>query len=123
MFGTIKRLLWLVLGHFFLVIGVIGVFLPVFPTVPFIIIASGCYAKGSEKFHQRMRNHRWVGDIVRDWEDHGAISLRSKWIAVASLSISVVSAVIFLSILWVQIAIALVALCAGWFILTRRTAT
>jgi hypothetical protein len=121
-FEKFKRLCWFALGHSFLALGIIGVFLPVLPTVPFIVIASACYAKVSPKFHQRLRTHRWFGKAVRDWEDTRAISLRSKLIAFASLTISLIFTAYMLSVLWVKWSVFAITLLAALFIATRPTA-
>jgi len=121
-FKRLKRFSWLCLGHCFLVIGIIGAFLPVLPTVPFILLASACYAKGSERFHQKLRNSRWFGKIIQAWEAGRAISLRTKFIAVGSLLMSVFFTVIFLSSLWLKIGMIVIAIGVIWFIWTRTTA-
>jgi uncharacterized membrane protein YbaN (DUF454 family) len=118
----LQRLLWFTLGHFFLLLGIVGVFLPVIPTVPFIVIASACYSKVSPKFRERLRNNRWFGKAVRDWEDERAISKRSKLIVFASLITSVIFVTIFLSILWIKMIVFIVAVFTACFILTRPTA-
>lgn len=114
MFAKLKRLLWLILGHFFLVMGIVG-------PIPFIFLASACYRMGSTRLHLILRSNRFVGNAIRNWEDRRAISLRAKLIAVSSLTISVISAMIFLSdlSLWLKIVICVVALSVAWFICTR----
>ncbi len=75
------RWLWVALAWLALGLGFLGIVLPGLPTVPFILAASFCAARGSRKLHLWMRRHRQFGPMIRNWEDHGAISRRAKWLA------------------------------------------
>jgi uncharacterized membrane protein YbaN (DUF454 family) len=69
---------WLIGGWAALALGTVGIFLPVIPTTPFILVAAWCFAKGSEAMHRWLLEHRRFGPMIRDWEDHGVIRMRSK---------------------------------------------
>lgn len=65
----LKRALLLSLGWLGVVLGVVGIFLPIMPTTPFILLAAWCFAQSSPRFHQWLCNHKHLGLIVRSWED------------------------------------------------------
>jgi uncharacterized protein len=67
-----------ILGFLFVGIGIVGVFLPVLPTAPFIVIAAYCFSRSSKKFHDWIRNTKHFGPMVCEWEDHGVIRLAGK---------------------------------------------
>lgn len=81
---TIERLksgFFITLGFFFLVVGIIGIFLPLLPTTPFLLLAAICFNQGSPKFHSWLLNHKWFGPPIRDWNQNRAIKLQNKILA------------------------------------------
>ena len=90
--SPLVRWLWLAAGGFCLLLGVIGAFLPVMPTVPFVLLAAVCFARGSRKMHDWLRNHPRFGPPLRDWEDGHRIPRRARNLALimmrTSLSVS-----------------------------------
>jgi uncharacterized protein len=68
-------------GAFALLLGAIGIFLPLLPTVPFVLLAAWCFSRGSERWERWMLAHRVFGPIVRDWRATRAVPLRAKQLA------------------------------------------
>jgi uncharacterized membrane protein YbaN (DUF454 family) len=64
------RRVYLVVGTLFLIIGIVGLILPVMPGAIFIVASAACYARGSAKFHSWLVNHRWFGKWVSKWNDN-----------------------------------------------------
>lgn len=83
-----KRLFILILGHISVLLGLIGLLLPVMPTSPFIIFASVCYSRTSERFHLMLLRNRYFGSYVRDWNNHRCIQRSAKLAMMAVLVIS-----------------------------------
>jgi uncharacterized membrane protein YbaN (DUF454 family) len=78
-----KITLYKSLGFIFLGLGVIGVFLPLLPTTPFLLVSAACFAKSSEKWHKWLLSNRIFGPIIRDWQDKKCISISTKIFAVS----------------------------------------
>ncbi|MBB5182758.1 DUF454 family protein [Catenisphaera adipataccumulans] len=60
---TIRKALWLTAGSFFLVLGLIGLAIPIIPQVPFLLASAFCFSKGSERFNKKMKESRlyhWI---------------------------------------------------------------
>ncbi|QPM91468.1 YbaN family protein [Pseudooceanicola algae] len=72
------RLIWLTFGCLSVALGVVGVALPLLPTVPFMLLAAFCFARSSERMHTWLVTHPRFGPAIRDWQENGAISLRAK---------------------------------------------
>ncbi|CCG41233.1 YbaN family protein [Magnetospirillum molischianum] len=86
----IKRLALLGFGWIFFGLGVLGVFLPVLPTTPFMLLALWCFARSSRRFHHWLFNHRVFGPPLQRWERHKIIPLSAKIVAVSAMSISMI---------------------------------
>ncbi|MDH5834529.1 YbaN family protein [Luteimonas kalidii] len=82
------RWAWWLLAYVSLGLGIIGAFLPVMPTTVFVLIAAWAAARGSERLHRRLHAHARFGPAIRDWEAHGAVSRRAKWMATAMMLLS-----------------------------------
>lgn len=76
------RAVYMVLGLGFVALGFVGAFLPVLPTVPFLILAAACFARSSTRLEAWLLGHRIFGPMLRDWRHDGAIPLRGKIAAV-----------------------------------------
>lgn len=80
------RHLWTVGGLVSFGLGAVGVFLPLLPTVPFMLLAAFCFARGSESFHRWLMHHQRFGPSIRDWQRHGAISRGAKRAALVAIA-------------------------------------
>jgi uncharacterized protein len=78
---TWLRVLWLVAGLVSLVTGIVGIFLPLLPTTPFVLLAAFCFSRGSTRCERWLLSHPRFGPMVRDWREHHAIPLRAKQLA------------------------------------------
>ncbi len=73
--------MWVVGGWTSLGFAVIGVLLPLLPTVPFVLVAAYCFSRGSKKLHRWLLRRPHFGRTLRDWERDRVIGRRQKWIA------------------------------------------
>jgi len=87
---NLKRLAALLLAYVFLALALIGIFLPLLPTVPFLILTAWFSAIGSERLHQWLYAHPHIGKLLIDWEQQGAISSLNKIAATLIIILSLV---------------------------------
>jgi uncharacterized membrane protein YbaN (DUF454 family) len=83
-----RRRFHLCAGYASLALGVLGVFLPILPTTPFIILAAWCFARSDPALAERLYRHPRFGRLLSDWRDQGAIPLKAKVWALSALAAS-----------------------------------
>jgi len=75
------KLLFAILGWVFVMVGVVGIFLPLLPTTPFLLLAAYCFNQSSDKFHRWLLSHKVLGPPVKNWQEHRIIARKAKWMA------------------------------------------
>jgi hypothetical protein len=117
-----QRGLWIAAGAASLLAGLIGIFLPVVPTVPFVLLAAFCFSRGSPRCERWLLEHRHFGPMVRDWRSHKSVPLRVKQFATLSMAGGCAIAWWLLppSIQWLPALICTVAAIWLWRLPTRR---
>ena len=115
-----KKLAFLSLAWVSLGLGVLGIFLPLLPTTPFVLVAAYGFSKSSERFHLWLLEHRVFGPLVTDWQNNGVIRLKSKWLATISIVLMVGLSLYFISLPnYAMLAILASISCVLLFIWTR----
>jgi len=76
--SKLKRGLFAAVGTIFLGLGAVGVFLPILPTTPFLLLSTACYYKSSNRMHQWMLNNRWFGNYIRNYKEGRGIPFKTK---------------------------------------------
>lgn len=85
-----KKKLFVAVGFISFGLGIVGAFLPVMPTVPFMIVAALCFSRGSERWHRWITTHPKFGAQILDWEKHGVIRTKIKVVTTVVLVLSLV---------------------------------
>jgi uncharacterized protein len=108
----IVRVSLFIAGTFSLVLGAIGIFLPILPTTPFLLLSAACYLRSSERMHKWLLNNRWFGSYIRNYQEGKGIPMKTKILAMTVLWVAILySAFITLDeILIAQIALLAIAL-------------
>ena len=89
------RYVLLAAGFLCVGLGIAGLFLPVLPTTPFMLLAGACFARSSPRFHRWLLEHRTFGPIVGEWERHRAIPWRAKLWAIGLMSATLATSIVF----------------------------
>ncbi len=79
--STLARAVYLGLALLFLVLGIVGAFLPVLPTTPFILLSAWAAARSSPRLLGWLENHTAFGPMIRDWRRGGVVSRKAKWMS------------------------------------------
>lgn len=114
------RIIYYIIGLLMIVLAIIGAILPIMPTVPFLLVASWCFARSSPRFHHWLHNHKVFGPPIKQWEEQGVISPFVKILAVGGMSVGFCSFLLIAKpVLWLTICTAIVLIAISVYILTR----
>lgn len=95
-----KRFLFAVLGSIALALGIIGVFLPLLPTTPFLLLAAALYFRSSQRLYNWLLNHPHLGVYIRNFREHRAIPMRVKIVSVTLVWITLLNCALFIAEMW-----------------------
>ena len=105
--STLVRRLLIAAGSTCVVLGLAGIFLPLLPTTPFMLLAAACFARSSRRFHGWLLANPTVGPLIHEWEQHRSILRRTKLSAIALMTLTMaVSIVFFVEPRWLQLLMA-----------------
>ncbi|MBA2961809.1 MULTISPECIES: YbaN family protein [Ramlibacter] len=96
-----KQLLLKVVAVTCLVLGVIGVFVPVMPTVPFILAAAWAASRSSPRLNAWLEGHQRYGPMIRNWREGGIVGRSAKWAATTTMLVSVLFILIAVPNRWI----------------------
>lgn len=113
------RWLWLTIGWVALGLGVIGLFLPIMPTVPFLLVAIWAFTGVSDRLRRRILRDRNFGPLIRDWMRRGAIPVGAKIWSVLAMGAGVAWSVFLAVPLWLLVGQTAICTAVAIYIVTR----
>jgi len=114
------RPFYFILGWLFFCVGLLGVFLPVLPTTPLMLLALWCFSRSSNRFHDWLYTHKLFGPPLRQWREYRVIPLVAKYVAVFFMAGSLVYLHVFLTTpVWAELLMSFSMAYGFWFILTK----
>ena len=117
-----RNVFYIVIGTLSLVFGLIGVILPVLPTTPFILFSAWCYYRGSERLHNWLINHPYLGPIIEEYGEGEGMTKESKMKAIGMTWLAVIlTAVFFLDSFSMRVLIIIVAMIGTIILLKMKT--
>ncbi len=120
--GTWIRILLIIAGSFFTGLGIVGIFMPVLPTTPFLLLAAACYARSSQRFYGWLLNNKWFGNYIRNYLEGKGIPLKVKVLTITFLWITIGCSVTFaVQIFVIRLILVLIAIGVSLHILFIRT--
>lgn len=94
------RLVLAGLGAVCVLLGVAGLFLPVLPTTPFLLLAAALFARSSSRVYNWLLNHALLGPIILEWREHRSMPWRAKRLALALIALSFTVSIVFFVRYW-----------------------
>ncbi len=109
-------------GTLFLALGVVGIFIPLLPTTPFLLLAAACYARGSDRFYHWLMNNKYLGSYIKNYLERKGIPLKIKLIVLTLLWVTILASLYFIvNNVWIEIILLVIALGVTIHILTIKT--
>jgi len=120
--NRLLRWLLIIIGLVSTGLGIIGIFVPLLPTTPFLLLAAACFARSSERFHSWLVNHNRLGPMIRGYLDGSGIPLRAKYTAITLVWLTLPpSALLLVPPVWAKLLLILLAISITWYLLRLPT--
>jgi hypothetical protein len=120
------RGIYLTVGFAALILGAVGIVVPVLPTTPFVLLAAACFARSSRRFHDMLLANRIAGPIIREWVEYRSIPRRVKRWVYLLLALSFGSSILVMPSVGYQVMLAVLGVILTvfvWRIPVRDTQT
>lgn len=118
----IKKGLYVIIGTIALGIGIIGIYVPLVPTTPLVLLAAACYMRGSERLHNWILRTPWFGDVIKNYESGKGLRKSTKIKAISLMWVSILGSVFFVvDIIHAQIALIVISVAVTGYLLRLPT--
>ena len=105
------KVLLITAGTFFIGVGIVGIFIPILPTTPFLLISAALYARSSKRFYNWLINNKIFGRYIKNYREGKGIPLKLKIFTIAFLWITIGCSTIFaIDIFWVRVILVVIAI-------------
>ena len=120
--SNFSRWVLIIVGSFFAGLGILGIFLPLLPTTPFLLLAAACYIRSSERLYNWLMNNKWIGRYIKNYLEGKGVPLKSKVLSISALWITIGYSVFFVvNIFPVRVILILIAIGVTMHLLSIRT--
>ena len=119
-----QLLKWILItaGTIFVGLGILGIFIPILPTTPFLLLGAICYARSSKRFYDGLINNRLIGSYIKNYQEGKGIPLKVKISTISLLLITILFSVFFIiQNIWIKLIFLLIAFIVTFHILSIKT--
>lgn len=118
---TFKKYLFILIGSISLMFGVIGIFLPLLPTTPFLLLSAYLFAKSSGKLHQWLITHRKLGPYIINYTEHKSMDRKTKKRTIVLLWTTMIISMLIVNIIYATITLIIIATLVTIHLLSLET--
>lgn len=115
------RVILIVIGSISLGLGILGIFLPLLPTTPLLLLAAACYIRSSPRLYQWLINHKHLGPYITNWKQGNGIPRKAKVISILFIWISMLASAYVVPFLFMKFMFVFGASFFTWFIWRQKT--
>ena len=106
---VIRAILFFV-GTIALILGILGIALPILPTTPFLLLSLACYLRSSQRMTKWILNNKYFGKYIRNYKEGKGIPIKTKIIAIATLWITIIISIILIQNFWISVGLPIIAI-------------
>jgi len=118
------RYLLISAGTIFTVFGIVGIFLPILPTTPFLLLAVACFARSSQRFYNWLMNNRWFGNYIKNYHEGRGVPLKVKIFSIFLLWLTILISIFFIiNNSLIELILLLIAIGVSIHVITIKTYT
>lgn len=116
------KVIYITLGSLSLGLGIAGIFLPLLPTTPFLLLTAALYFRGSPRLYEWLLRHKQLGPYIRHFREHKALPVHVKIVSVSLTWLTLLYCIFFLiPYSWLKVLLLLLAAGISWHILSYKT--
>ena len=116
------NILLIIFGSLNVVIGIIGIFVPILPTTPFLLLAAACYIRSSDRLYRMLIQNKLLGKYIQNYREQRGMTVKHKSIVIALLWSSILYSALFATqLLWLKIVLIIIAISVTIHIIMIRT--
>ena len=115
-----SKLLLSAIGWVSLTLGIIGIFLPLLPTTPLVLLAAWCFSRSSDQFHDWLINHKHLGNIIKTWQSENGIPPKACHKAIAMTWLGISLSLFIIAKVWAVVLLCSIGLIVSLYLLRMR---
>ncbi len=117
---SVRKVILIICGLVSLLMGVLGIILPLLPTTPFLLLSAYCFGKSSKTLHDWLLHNKVFGDYIKQFRQGQGIPLRAKVIILLMLWASVIYSIVMIPFLLVKIMMATTGISISYFVIFHK---
>ena len=117
----IKKTIYIFFGTLSLILGVAGIFIPVLPTTPLLLLASVCYLRSSKTMYNWLINNKMLGKYIYCYMNYKAIPKTTKIGAIIFLWLTLSISILLMQSMYIKMFLVLVGIAVTWHVITIKT--
>lgn len=118
---TIKKYIFILFGCLSILLGILGIFLPLLPTTPFLLLAAYFFTRSSKRLHSWLIHHKTFGQYIYQYETHRAMDRKTKLVAMGSMWVSLCISMILVSNFYIRLLLIVIGIGVSLYIRSLRT--
>ncbi len=122
MVSDFKKFLLILAGSFSLILGLIGIVVPLLPTTPFLLLSAACFFKSSDKLYKKLISNKYLGSYIKNYREKKGVPRKIKIVAISTLWATILfSAICIINLIWFKILLLIIASAVTYHILKLKT--